>query len=209
MEFIEVLEKLKKNKRKKIIEIFGKKFIVLPNVFDPSFFDSHLLANYLRNTRIKLKHVLDMGTGCGIQAIFVADKSEKILGIDISDYAIKNAKLNVKIHKLENKIKIKKSNLFSNINEKFDLILFNPPFFSKKLNSDLEQTITDYKYSSLKRFFKNVRNYLKKNGKIILVFSDEGNINYLNKIIKNCKFNFKIVDNKRYDSNNYYIYLIQ
>lgn len=208
MEYIEVLEILKKNKKAKVIDILGKRLIVLPNVFDPSFFDSYLLANYLKNSKKNYKSVLDMGIGCGIQAIFIADKAEKVLGVDISDYAIENAKLNVKIHKLEDKIKIKKSNLFSNINEKYDLIIYNPPFFSQKPNSDLERTVTDYKYKSLKRFFKNVRNYLKKDGEMIMVFSDEGNLD-LNKLIKNYNFNFKIVDNKKYDLDNYFIYLFK
>ena len=63
------------------------------------------------------------------------------MAIDISEEAIKVANLNIKNKKLNNQIQLKKITL-DNINEKFDLIVSNPPYLTKK---ELENTSYEIK----------------------------------------------------------------
>jgi 16S rRNA G1207 methylase RsmC len=69
--------------------------------------------------------VLDLGCGIGVVGIFIKMRtpSVKVLMTDINENAVKLSKMNVK--NLD--IKVKKSNLFEKINEKFNTILVNPP----------------------------------------------------------------------------------
>ena len=71
--------------------------------------------------------VLDLG--CGIGTIGIGIKkfypNIKVTMSDINDAAVKLSKMNVKHHSLDNNVI--KSDVFSNIKEKFDSILLNPP----------------------------------------------------------------------------------
>ena len=98
---------------------------------------------------IKNKHsifkILDIGTGSGALAISLAREfiNASIMAIDISKEAIKVANVNVNNKKLNNQIRLRKSNL-DNINEKFDLIVSNPPYLKKKEFENLSYEIRHY-----------------------------------------------------------------
>ena len=77
-----------------------------------------------------------MGTGTGALSIAIAKNfnNTKILATDINPAALKIALKNAKLNNVEHIIKFKKSNWFSNIkNIKFDFIISNPPYLSKKI----------------------------------------------------------------------------
>jgi release factor glutamine methyltransferase len=97
-----------------------------PKVYEPKE-DSMLLADNLMIE--KGDYVLDMGCGSGIQAIVASRKAKKVLAVDINPVALETAKRNAEINNAEN-IDFRISDLFGNIkeSEKFDLIIFNPPY---------------------------------------------------------------------------------
>ncbi|MBN2423311.1 class I SAM-dependent methyltransferase [Candidatus Woesearchaeota archaeon] len=72
-------------------------------------------------------NVLDLGCGTGVVGIAIKKihPSAEVMMSDINERAVELAKKNIKLHKLD--IMVKKSNLFENINEKFNAILVNPP----------------------------------------------------------------------------------
>lgn len=77
--------------------------------------------------------ILDVGCGCGLIALMLAQRCQdaEIIGIDIDDNAVKEAKENVESSPWSNRIIIKKRDFSSLCSEKpkFDLIVSNPPFF--------------------------------------------------------------------------------
>ena len=98
----------------------------------------------IKNKQSKLK-ILDIGTGSGAIAISLAREftNADIVAIDISDKAIKVANKNIKNKKLNNKIQLKKATI-DNINEKFDLIVSNPPYLTKKEIENASKEIKNY-----------------------------------------------------------------
>ena len=107
---------------------------MLDKVFDPQE-DSFLLAETIwAQPSLEGKLCLDIGTGCGIQAIACAKKGGNVLVADMDGKCVENALLNAKLLGLQKKVKAKKSDLFSAIprNKKFDFIVFNPPYLPSK-----------------------------------------------------------------------------
>jgi len=201
-----VYQKLKSIREKQLVNVLGKEIIVLPGLFAPVFEDSKFLAQAVRDETKEGDVVLDLGTGTGIQGIFAAEKASKVISVDINSVALECAKLNVHHHHLENKITIFESDLFSNIDEKFDLIIFNPPFRWFKPRDILERGELDENYSTLNKFFNVAENYLRKKGRILLVFSSSGDLKYLEQLISKSIFSSKIVRQETFDKWTYVVY---
>ena len=130
-----------------------------------------------------------MGTGSGILAKTASKflPPKNILAVDINPDAIKQLK--------KQKFKTKKSNLFSNIKQKFDLITFNAPYLplDKRESKSSQFATTGGKRGdeiSLK-FLKQAKKYLNKNGKIFILISSLTPINKIK------KFKPKIVARKK------------
>jgi ribosomal protein L3 glutamine methyltransferase len=83
----------------------------------------------------RMTHVLDLCTGSGCIAIATAlhMPNLKVDATDISDAALEVAAINVKKHKVEDRVRLIRSDLFSAIpKQRYDLIVSNPPYVSEE-----------------------------------------------------------------------------
>ena len=87
---------------------------------------------------------LDLGSGCGIQAILAAPHSRRVIGVDCNARANGVARFNAKLNEIGN-IEFREGDMFAPVQgETFDLIVSNPPFIISPenrhmfLNSGLE-----------------------------------------------------------------------
>ena len=72
--------------------------------------------------------VLDLGTGCGIQAMHASRWAGRVVATDISERALSFARLNAALNGIEN-IEFRRGSLFDPVaGERFDRIVSNPPF---------------------------------------------------------------------------------
>ncbi len=74
---------------------------------------------------------IGIGSGCIITSILKDRKNCFALGIDSCEKAVKIAKINAKLHHIENRIKILKTDVDNFNTGKYDLILSNPPYIDK------------------------------------------------------------------------------
>jgi methylase of polypeptide subunit release factors len=108
-----------------------KKFAVHPNVLRPEIMTSMYLGRWLffNNGIYKGRKVLDMGCGTGMLGIIMSlNGARETVFSDIDNDAIKNTKENVRRFGLKNS-KVIAGDLFESIKGKFDVIVFNHPFF--------------------------------------------------------------------------------
>lgn len=90
--------------------------------------DSYALA-YLTPKPRKGSHVLDLCTGSGIQAILAARGAEHVVGVDINSRAVNFARFNAALNGVAAKVDFQCGNLYESLEDnRFDLILANPPF---------------------------------------------------------------------------------
>ena len=139
--------------REPIANIVNKKsfwsydFFVNENVLTPRS-DSEILveavlSNY--NNMNENLNILDLGTGSGclILSLLKIYKNASGLAVDISDKALQVAKQNAKNLKVEN-IKFLKNNWSDNIEEKFDIIISNPPYIPTNDIKDLTPEVNKF-----------------------------------------------------------------
>jgi tRNA1Val (adenine37-N6)-methyltransferase len=86
------------------------------------------------------RHIIDIGTGSGLIALMLAQRCRqaKVLGIDIEEVAVQQAKENVQNSPFSDRISIENTSVqdFSaHSGEIFDLAVSNPPFFANSLQS--------------------------------------------------------------------------
>jgi release factor glutamine methyltransferase len=109
----------------------GMPFVVTPSVFNPKVpRTGEFLASQLDSRLVQRDwEVLDMGTGSGICAVFAARYARRVVAVDINPAAVRCAGINALLNHLEHKIDVRHGDLFAPVSEeRFDLILFNPPF---------------------------------------------------------------------------------
>ena len=87
--------------------------------------------------------ILEIGVGSGAVSIMLSKllKNSKIIGVDISKDALKIANKNRELHSAEN-VTFVESDLFSNISEKFDIIVSNPPYIADSEESKLQKELS-------------------------------------------------------------------
>lgn len=75
-----------------------------------------------------IERALDLGTGCGIQALLVSRHASVVVATDISERALAYAELNAQLNGVHN-VEVRHGSLFEPVaGEAFDLIVSNPPF---------------------------------------------------------------------------------
>jgi len=151
--------------------------------------DSYLLEEEVRK-RAEGRRVLDVGCGSGIQMEAALDSGAKeVFGVDISDESIefcRGAGLNVE-----------KSDLFSEVEGKFDLIVFNPPYLPKDSREDVESGVATSGGVKgdeiIVRFLKDVGGFLEDDGRVLIVVSSLTPVGEIDRVLREKKMERKVV----------------
>ena len=130
--------------------------------------------------KINNPNVLELGTGSGAISIALAKESPlvRFTAIDISTKALEIAKKNA-VDNHVNNILFNISDWFSEINEKFNIIVSNPPYVDKDeltkdeldnlyFEPDIALYSKDSGQSAIKHIIRNSHGYLRKNGLLLL-----------------------------------------
>jgi release factor glutamine methyltransferase len=157
--------------------------------------------------------VLDMGTGNGIQAATAARKKSvnRVIALDIDAASIECCKKHIR----SKKISFFVSDLFSIFKRqkkrvRFDTIIFNPPYLpqsSRRMDIALDGGKKGHEV--LERFLAEVSDYLKPDGKILIVFSSLTNKQKVNELITNNALEFRELSKERIFFEELYVYLVK
>jgi methyltransferase family protein len=78
--------------------------------------------------RRRVATALDLGTGCGIQALLAAKHCERVVATDVSGRALGFARFNLRLNGVDN-VELRLGDGFEVVGrERFDLIVSNPPY---------------------------------------------------------------------------------
>ena len=128
---------------------YDRKFKVTKDVLSPRMETEELIykvVEYVKATKKNNLKILDLCTGSGIIAITLKKELDQfsidVLASDISEEAIKVAKENAQSH--DATIKFVKSDIFNNIDDKFDIIVSNPPYIDRKDEVTMQDNVLKY-----------------------------------------------------------------
>lgn len=162
------------------VNFYGNKFIVNENVLIPRFETEELVENtikYIKKHFEKPVRILDIGCGSGVIGLTLKEKLKEATVdlLDISENALKVAKQNA--DNLNLSVNFIKSDVFENVENKYDVIVSNPPYI--KTNEDIEEIVKNNEphialYAGKKgldvytKILENVNRYL--NEKALIAF---------------------------------------
>ena len=152
---------------------YGRKFFVNEYTLIPRPETELLVKEVLKICEKEngIKKILDIGSGTGCIGITLAleNPSLEIISVDICPEALEISKKNALIHNVNNKIKFIKSDIYQNIDSKFDIIVSNPPYIPLKEKPYLQKEVRDWENPQA------------------LYTQDEYGIEFYEKILKNAK----------------------
>lgn len=160
-----------------------KTFTVNENTLIPRQETEEMVQRIISDHSDGKKSILDIGTGSGIIAINLGltFPDDDILATDISKGALKVARLNADNYQTNN-VFFKQSDLFENIeNEKFDVIVSNPPYISFDEKRVMDQSVIKYEpdlalygENNGLEFYQDITkvasNYLNSDGSLYMEF---------------------------------------
>jgi len=162
--------------------IAGCSIIVLPQVFNPTLFQSSefFFRSFNPGLIPRGSVVLDMGTGSGLGAIVAARWADRVTAIDINLEAVRCARINALLNHVDDRVEVIEGDLFAPIGDRrFDVVLFNPPFFRGAPHSALDRAWRSN--DVVERFAAGLRTHLTPRGHALVILSTDGDTeNFLN-----------------------------
>jgi release factor glutamine methyltransferase len=156
----------------------GVPLVVLPSVFNPVLLRTgavlaRVVANEYRATGGTGRNALDMGTGSGVGALFAASRGFRVVAVDINQEAVRCARLNALLNGFEERVEVREGDLWHPVeDERFDLVLFNPPFFRGHPRSAQDQAWRSP--DVIERFAAGLPDRLSLDGRALVVLSTDG-----------------------------------
>ena len=128
---------------------YDRKYKVTKDVLSPRMETEELMYKVIEYVKASNKNkfkILDLCTGSGIIAITLKKELEQvsvdIIASDISEEALEVTKENSQSH--DATIKFIKSDIFNNIDDKFDIIVSNPPYIDRKDEVTMQDNVLNY-----------------------------------------------------------------
>ena len=158
------------------------------------------LINIFKDKKI---NILDIGTGCGCIIISLISelKNSRGIGLDICRKALSIASDNASFHHTLNKIKFINKSVDDFYDQKFDLIVSNPPYIEKRQIKNLSDDIKKYEpimaldggndgLDLIKKIIYKSKYILKIKGTLALEIGNE-QINKVSKILFDKKYRIR------------------
>lgn len=183
--------------------------LVFPGVFHPGFyFSTKILLKYLEKIELNQRYILELGAGTGLISIFAAKRGGFVTASDISLTAVYNIEKNVKM--TDANVDVVHSDLFDDIpHRRYDHIIINPPYYKKTPSSEKEFAWfggDDFQY--FRKLFSQLGNNVYENTNVIMVLSDEADLEMIKSIATENKFQMQKVFHKKTWGENHFIFSI-
>ena len=192
------LSKLNRRKKKEPVAYILNKKEFWKNKF---YVNKDVLKTISKNQKKRLLEI-GIGSGCVITSILKERENCTAIGIDCCKKALKIARINIKLHHIENRVKILKTDVDNFSTGKYDLILSNPPYIDKHKLKYLD--VSEFEplkalnggmngIEMLMKVILKASQLLKINGKLIIEIGNNQKYTVINLLNSNNFFVNKII----------------
>ncbi|AMC92876.1 hypothetical protein AOC36_02415 [Erysipelothrix larvae] len=129
--------------------------------------------SYLLGTFMKLKKndiVLDVGTNNGVLLLYASlQKPKALIGLDVFEEAISLAKENMMLNQVDAQLYVSS---FQDFNQKVDVIVCNPPYFSgdNRNENHFLKVARHEEYLDMDTLFSKSKSLLNDKGRMFLIY---------------------------------------
>ncbi len=176
----------------RVFEYLGASIVVPPEVM-PVTPMSRLLGEAVLAEAGPGTHVLDMGTGSGVNAVLAARRGARVLAVDTNPRALEAARANVARNGVAALVEVRRSDVFSDVEGRFDLIVFDPPFRWFAPHDLIESAMADEGYRAMTAFFRQAKRHLASEGTMLIFFGTSGDLGYLRRLMADEGFEAEVV----------------
>jgi release factor glutamine methyltransferase len=164
-------------------EFYGLDFAVSPVVLIPRPETEMIVEaaiEILQEKRDSRFCEVGIGSGCIAVSILYHAKMANAIGLDVSAEALKVAKKNAEVHRVSERLELKLSNVFANLQvENFDLIVSNPPYIPSEEIRTLQAEVREFEpiaaltdggdgLSIIETIIRDAPQFLKEEGCLLL-----------------------------------------
>lgn len=150
----------------KIYPYYGTYF---PTRFDHLILFDKWLGKYQGNKTV----AIDIGTGCGVLTFQILKHGfQHVHASDINPNAVISVMENARNIGWNDHISVRHGDLFDNIDQKGELIVFNPPWLPANKDTEGLDKAIYYEPELFERFFESAGKYLTEDGKMVVLFSN-------------------------------------
>lgn len=155
------------------VNFLGQKFIINENVLIPRFETEELVDYTIKKAKelfTEPVEIIDLGCGSGVIGLSLKNNlsTKSVDLVDISDEALKIAKENA--NNLGLNVNFIHSDMWKNINNKYDIIISNPPYI--KTTEEIEEIVKENEphlalyagedgLDCYKKIFSNIKEHMK------------------------------------------------
>jgi SAM-dependent methyltransferase len=131
----------------------------------------HLLSAWLKRYEGARDRAVDVGTGCGVLALMLQEAGfSSIVATDINKNALAGLADDLSQPPVIDNIELRETHLIGPVGDRFDLVLFNPPWLPGETHSMLDRAIY-YPPDLFDDFFAAAWRALRPEGRVVLLFS--------------------------------------
>ncbi len=146
----------------------------------PSREDTYFLCDYLKELDLEGKRVLEMGTGSGLVAVSMAEQGAEVTAADIDTRSLGEAEELAEDRGVSGSIEFLESDLFENVEGKFDLMVFNPPYLPDEEGLENGSLFGGESGTEVtERFLEEAHPHLEQGGRLVVVASSRADVDRL------------------------------
>jgi release factor glutamine methyltransferase len=172
--------------------------LVQPGVFYPGFIIStKFFLEHIGRIDLGGKTLLELGAGSGIISLLAASKGAMVTASDINPASVQNIRKNALLNKAE--LRVIESDLFENIpGSDFDFIIIAPPYYPRDPVDYAERAwYCGSNFEYYERLFQQLPGFYHHQTQVLMILSDDCNIQKIQEIGERNGFGFSLVEQKR------------
>ncbi|WHM38272.1 50S ribosomal protein L11 methyltransferase [Streptomyces sp. BPTC-684] len=197
--------------RPRTFALAGREWDLLDGVFAPPFSAStgaamELLGLTGRRQAPWHGSLLEVGCGTGVIAVCAAlAGADPVTALDINEQAVRNTEMNAHRHGVADRLTAVHSDLFDALgtDERYDTVYWHSNFVlappTYRHETVHEQAYVDPGYRAHRRYLAGAPAFAAAGGRVLLHFSDRGDIDALHEIAAECGRALRVLDSRPID----------